>query len=63
MKVGDMVKLDEEQFYDHDPIGLVVAIVDWSETGEVSKVEVCWPCDGERMVLEVNELEVISESR
>ena len=63
MKVGDLVKLDKDQFYDHDPIGLVVSIVDWNERGEVEVVEVCWPGDGERMILEVGELEVLNEDR
>ena len=60
MKVGDLVKLDEEQFYEHEQLGLICDIVNCDDDGNPVLVEVIFIEEGEWLVLEPDELEILN---
>ena len=63
MKVGSLVKLDSDMFYDHDEMyGIVIKILEEVATTNPWEhmVLVAWS-DGEINKLYISELEVISE--
>ena len=61
MKIGDIVYLNREQFYEWDEqLGIIVEVIDTIASGNM--VRVVW-LDGEQQWLMDSELEVINESR